>query len=626
MTSSYFASTGLTICALVFLILIAILISNKITANAIETKCFIGLLSISLILLVLEMVNSYTLSLGSSYDTLNLILMDIYVVLSFYWEELFLAYTFFLLQPNYQFKKGTKAKITWILVILFAILFPILIILFLDTSFYCMGEGLPYVITGGAVYSLHVLSVAGTIGVVFLMAVNVKKIKNLYLAPFYFASGVFILTFLLQEVLGFDLNESGFFFALVVTILYFTVESQDSKLVDNIEQARKEAEQASKAKTEFLMNISHEIRTPLNTILGFSESLLAEEHLTQEVVKRDADSIYTASVNLLDLINNILDISRIESGKEEVDEKNYNLGNVIFEINSFVPAKIVKNDLKFSIDVNEDIPADFYGDSSKIYKIVTLILLNAIEYTNYGEVKLNIDGNTTEDGMFELTFHVSNTGHAMKQEYFAKDFDDFIKTGTGDDATFDGTSLGVVIAKKLTSILGGDIQFINETGKGTQYIIKVKQKIVDTNKLGNIFEKSINKVSSSKDMISCLGKKALVVDDNRVNIKIAARLLERFNFEVEGATSGSECLVKVKEGAYDIIFLDHMMPEMDGIETIKALKSSGIEIPPVIALTANAYDGLRNEYLAQGFTDYLAKPIDFKALSKLINKLFGREV
>ncbi len=626
MTSSYFASTGLTICALVFLILIAILISNKITANTIETKLFIGLLSISFVLLALEMVNSYTLSLGSSYNTMNQILMDLYVMFSFYWEEVFLAYVFFMLQPNYQFKVGTKTKITWILVVLFAVLFPILVVIFLDTSFYCMGQGLPYVITGGSVYALHVLSIAGTIGTVFLMAVNAKKIKNLYLAPFYFASGVFLITFTLQELFGFDINESAFFFALVVTILYFTVESQDSKLVDTIEEARKEAEQASKAKTEFLMNISHEIRTPLNTILGFSESLLAEEHLTQDIVKRDADSIYTASVNLLDLINNILDISRIESGKEVVDEKNYNLENVIFEINSFVPAKIVKSDLKFSIDVNEDIPADFYGDSSKIYKIVTLILLNAIEYTNYGEVKLNIDGNTTEDGMFELTFHVSNTGHAMKQEYFAKDFEDFVKLDGEDGATFDGTSLGVVIAKKLTSILGGDIQFINETGKGTQYIIKVKQKIVDTNKLGNIFENSINKVSSSKDMISCLGKKALVVDDNRVNIKIATRLLERFNFEVEGATSGAECIAKVKDGGYDIIFLDHMMPEMDGIETMKTLKNSGVDVPPVIALTANAYDGLRNEYLAQGFTDYLAKPIDFKALSKLINRLFGREV
>lgn len=626
MTSSYFASTGLTICALVFLILIAILISNKITANTIETKLFIGLLSISFVLLVLEMVNSYTLSLGSSYNTMNQILMDLYVMFSFYWEEVFLAYVFFMLQPNYRFKAENKTKITWILIVLFAILFPILVVIFLDTSFYCMGQGLPYVITGGSVYALHVLSIAGAIGTVFLMAVNAKKVKNLYLAPFYFSSGVFLVTFTLQELLGLDINESAFFFALVVTILYFTVESQDSKLVDTIEEARKEAEQASKAKTEFLMNISHEIRTPLNTILGFSESLLAEEHLTQDIVKRDADSIYTASVNLLDLINNILDISRIESGKEVVDEKNYNLENVIFEINSFVPAKIIKSDLKFSIDVNEDIPADFYGDSSKIYKIVTLILLNAIEYTNYGEVKLNIDGNTTEDGMFELIFHVSNTGHAMKQEYFAKDFEDFVKLDGEDGATFDGTSLGVVIAKKLTSILGGDIQFINETGKGTQYIIKVKQKIVDTNKLGNIFENSINKVSSSKDMISCLGKKALVVDDNRVNIKIATRLLERFNFEVEGATSGAECIAKVKEGGYDIIFLDHMMPEMDGIETMKTLKNCGVDVPPVIALTANAYDGLRNEYLAQGFTDYLAKPIDFKELSKLINRLFGREV
>lgn len=626
MASSYFASTGLTICGLVFLILIAFLISNKIKANTIETKLFITLIVIGIILLVLELTYSYTLSLGSSYNILNKILTGSFVIFCFYLEEVFVTYVFFMLQPNYKFKKTTKEKMSWIAIITFGILFPIIVVALLGTGYFCLGKGQPYVITGGSVFALHIFSIVGSVGTIFVMLVNNKKVKNLYLVPFYFALGALLLSFAMQALLHFNVNHSAFFFALIISILYFTVESQASKLVDNISEARKKAEEASKAKTEFLMNISHEIRTPLNTILGFSESLLYEPVLNAELVKKDADSIYTASVNLLDLINNILDISRIESGKEAVDEKNYNLENVIFEINSFVPAKIVKSDLKFSIDVNEDIPADFYGDASKIYKIVTLILLNAIEYTSYGEVKLNIDGSTTEDGMFELVFHVSNTGHAMKQETFAKDFEDFLRLGDNDGASFDSTSLGVVIAKKLTSILGGDIEFINETGKGTQYIIKVKQKIVDTNKLGNIFENSINRVSSSKDMISCLGKRALVVDDNRVNIKIATRLLERFNFEVDGVTTGSECISKVRDEHYDIVFLDHMMPEMDGIETIKTLKSSGIDIPPVIALTANAYDGLRNEYLAQGFTDYLAKPIDFKELSKLINRLFGREV
>ncbi len=624
MASSFFASTGLTICALVFLTLIIILISSKLQSDSAESKIYLGNLYLTIILLILELTVSYTISIKESIPKLNDILCEGYVFLSIVWEELFVAYTYFLLHKDKKFTLNKKFYLKLGVLIFCALLIPTLAVTLLDVS-YSGGAGAPYVILEGPINLLHLFSFVGAITIILIFIAKKDKIKNLYISPLIFAFLVFCLAFILQLVLDFQINESVFMFSLIMIILYFTVESQDSKLMETIAETKKEAERINKVKTEFLMNISHEIRTPLNTILGFSEALLEDKELTFEKVKEDSASIHTASVNLLNLINNILDISRIESEKEKLDEKDYNLENIIFEINSYIPSRINKNDLKFSINVSEDIPKDLYGDSVKIYKIIISVLINAIEYTNYGEVKLDITSEPLEDNYCLLKFHISNTGHAMKIENFEKDYYDFVKLDSEDETTFDTTLLGLIVAKRLLNLLGGEMEFINETGKGTQYIIKLKQKIIGENKLGNIFDSKKSLVSRSIDLIDCTGKKALVVDDNRVNIKIAERLLTRYNFSVEEANSGQECLELIKNNKYDIIFLDHMMPEMNGVETLVNLKQSGYKIPPVVALTANYYNGLREEYLSYGFVDYLAKPIEFKELNRVIRKVFDNE-
>ena len=174
-------------------------------------------------------------------------------------------------------------------------------------------------------------------------------------------------------------------------------------------------------------------------------------------------------------------------------------------------------------------------------------------------------------------------------------------------------------------MLGGDIKFINEPGMGTQYHILIKQKIINSKKIGNIFEATNDNILDNKKLVDCTGKNVLVVDDNMINIKLAKRLLEQFNFTVDFVTSGVKCIEKVKTKKYDMIFLDHMMPEMDGIATMNALKNSGYSIPPVVALTANSYSGLREKYLEAGFSDYLSKPINFRELNKLMNKYFNNK-
>ena len=356
----------------------------------------------------------------------------------------------------------------------------------------------------------------------------------------------------------------------------------------------------------------------MTTILGQSDLMLMENELTKENTQEGISDINTSGNQLLSLIDNILDVSTLESGKETVNEGEYKLENLIYEVNSLIHSKIKNGSIDYTVHVDHNIPSKLYGDYSKILRILTSILSNAINYTNYGNIDLNIRGVLVDNHM-ELVFKIANSGHEMEQQNFDKDLDEL-----GEDDSDSFVNLYIIIARRLIKMLDGTIEFINETGKGTQYIVKLNQKIIDFTPIGDILDvKNIQNVHRKRPNLS--GKKILIVDDNPINLKLTKRLMSTFNAKITTASSGQECLNLVKSNKYDIIFLDHMMPEMDGITTMKLLKDVSTNLPPVVALTANQTSDTKDEYLQAGFSDYLAKPINNGDLIRLMVKYFVTE-
>lgn len=476
-----------------------------------------------------------------------------------------------------------------------------------------------YLLIGGpGMYPIYILSLMGAIAsVIMIWKYRKTNPKELTVPVAYFSVVFLFFSIIVFVVFEYRFNMIYIMYVFLINALFFTVESQDTKLLAQAEESRREAEIANKAKSDFLSSISHEIRTPMNTILGFSQALLEEKNLTQDLVKHDVKDIKQASGDLLELINNILDISRIESGKETLESKEYRIEDLLMEINSVTSAKVSRDVLDFKINVDGNIPTKFKGDSDKIYKILVNTLANAISHTKFGSVSLDVGGAYVGEN-YKLSLIVANTGHEMTEAEFNRSFEDFSEEGASIGT--DSVKLGLIVAKRLVDIMGGTIDFRNEKGKGTRYLISLDQAVVDDMKVGAISFDNSGVVE--RKPLDLSGKKVLVVDDNIVNIKLATRLLEQFNLEVNSCLNGRDCIDLIKKNHYDVLFLDHMMPDLDGIATVHILRDDGCTIP-IIALTANSYSGSRDRYISEGFTDYLAKPFKYKDLHKILQKYLG---
>ena len=408
---------------------------------------------------------------------------------------------------------------------------------------------------------------------------------------------------------------------LQLYFLYFYIENPDLMMVNDLEKLKIDIEKSSLAKSDFLSNMSHEIRSPMNAIVGFSETIINNPFYDPEQTKADVEHIASSGNNLIDIINNILDISKIESGNETLVQKDYSVGNIVMELSSIIEARLANRPIKFIVEVDNDIPSRVYGDATKLFQVLLNILANSIKYTEVGRIKLDVQKEIKNNDV-TLRFTISDTGYGIKKEDYDTLFEKFVRLNTATTNEIEGTGLGLVITKKYVDLLDGKIWFESDYGVGTTFFVEVTQKIVDPTPIGNIREGSNQ--DDQIDYLDCTGKKVLIVDDNELNLKVTEKVLKQYKFDIETITSGKDCVYKIKEGQhYDIIFLDHMMPEMDGIEVVHILKKlADYKIPPIVCLTANAITGVREMYFREGFDEYLSKPINRSELNRIINKYF----
>lgn len=402
----------------------------------------------------------------------------------------------------------------------------------------------------------------------------------------------------------------------ITILMYFTIENPDVKMIQELQVAREQADKANRAKTDFLSSMSHEIRTPLNAIVGFSDCIMDAESLGE--AKENAKDIVNASQTLLEIVNGILDISKIEAGKIEIVNSTYNARETFEELAKLITPKMNEKSLDFTYYIAPDIPDNLYGDHANLKKVITNLLSNASKYTDKGFVRYEVNCVNTSD-VSKLIISVEDSGRGIKKENIDKMFTKFQRLDEDRNTTIEGTGLGLAITKQLVELMGGKIIVHTIYGEGSKFTVVVNQRI----------DKSIVKQSKKyKTTLDLHGIRILLVDDTSLNLKVATKLLQKFNADnVITCDSGFACLEKIQRGEqYDLILLDDMMPKMSGVETLKKLK----EIPgfntPTIALTANAITGMREKYLADGFDDYLAKPIDKDQLVQVVNQVLGRSI
>ena len=394
-----------------------------------------------------------------------------------------------------------------------------------------------------------------------------------------------------------------------------TMTQQQNTLLAQAKQeadaARHEAQTANEAKGKFLAQMSHEIRTPINAVLGMNEMILRESK--EQTIKEYAMDIYMAGQTLLSLINDILDLSKIDSGKMEIVPVEYDFSSLIHDLVNMTSQRAKAKNIQLEVEVDPEIPCQLYGDDVRIRQVLTNLLTNAVKYTPEGTVWLRVQSRKINQ-IVHLKFEVEDTGTGIKEEDLPKLFAEFERIEENKNRNIEGTGLGMSITIQLLSLLGSKLQVESIYGTGSKFYFELQQKIVDAAPLGDFktrIQQSVENYNYQPTLYAP-DAKILVVDDNAVNRKVFCNLLKKTQIQVTDAQSGMECLELVQENHYDLIFLDHMMPEMDGIETlhrIKALSNFPCEETPIIVLTANAISGAKEKYLSEGFDGFLSKPI-----------------
>ena len=425
--------------------------------------------------------------------------------------------------------------------------------------------------------------------------------------------------------------------SLCLIIIFFFLETPDYKILMDTMADLKKAEEvaqeerlkayaANQAKSSFLANVSHEIRTPINAVLGMNEMILRET--TEDNIKEYAMDVNSAGVSLLAIINDILDISKVEAGKMEIIPAEYELSNMINDLVNMTSVRAKSKGLDLNVSVDSSLPSVLYGDDLRLKQIIMNLLSNGVKYTKEGSVDFTVGG-TVEGDILRLNVSVRDTGIGIKEEELQYLFTAFQRLDERANRNIEGTGLGMSIASELLRMMGSQMELESTYGQGSHFHFTVEQKIINVTPIGNIEETIKQKAKEYNHDITFTApdSQILVVDDNSINRKVVSGLLKDIGCQIDEAGGGYECLDRVREKHYDLIFLDHLMPDLDGVWTLEKIKSEEnlCMETPVIAFTANAVSGMKESFLATGFNGFISKPVDAGRLEEILLEFLPKD-
>ncbi len=616
----------LTIAALIVIIMMDVLYFSKPKrSDKFKHKMFSYLIIFNTLILTTEMIIMFGFGLGFPFvanvvflKLRDLFLMFYFVMVLFYYYSAVNELTY---KGHAEFIKGEKNIVrphlifTAIVIIIHAIL-PYKVVDKVTFNYAFAGPAFYLTIGYCVVTTIFTLYI-----IIFRKKNEIKKNEKISLVWLF----VLMLVILIGQTVFNEVAIMGLVSSVYILGLYFLFENPDIEIIEEIDTLTTDIDKANRTKIDFLSKVSKEMIAPMQNIVELSEKIMSDSNYEDSSLPNDVKQIELYSKDFLEIINNTIDISDVESDQETLIDKKYSLIQILRDLAKVSQDKLANKKVKLVLNIDKDIPNNLYGDSNKIYQILLNLVTNSIKFTDVGKISIALSKEIKGNKIL-LKFRVRDTGIGIKREDFDKLFRKYSRLEDAVSHNIEGTGVGLFIAKNYVDLMGGKIWLDSEYGAGTTFYVEITQQIDAMTPTLESFELVEENDPEKNELLNCSKYRILIVEDDPLNLDVTKRLFARYGFEIDTCDNGKDCIFKYKKGEhYDMILVDHRMQGMTGIEVIQIIrKLKDYKAPPVVALTANVFTGSKDVYLREGFDDYISKPIDMLELDLLINKYFKK--